>query len=90
MTVKTETATPATPQPSEVASKSTPNPIDTSSLQTIPSQPTPIAPTLPMTQQIPTYEEKSEYRDSSALQGYQNISVSEQRPVRPSEMKDEG
>ncbi|KAJ7124555.1 hypothetical protein C8R44DRAFT_735022 [Mycena epipterygia] len=55
---------------------------------------TPIAPFIPVTQQIPTYEQPqpSEYRNAGASSGdgaYQNISVSE-RSVRPSEMKDEG
>ncbi|KAJ7476941.1 heterogeneous nuclear ribonucleoprotein HRP1 [Mycena galericulata] len=54
----------------------------------------PIAPFVPVTQQIPTYEQPqpSEYRNAGPSAGdgaYQNISVSE-RSVRPSEMKDEG
>lgn len=58
------------------------------------SAPAPIAPFVPVTQQIPTYEQPqpSEYRNAAASSGdgaYQNISVSE-RSVRPSEMKDEG
>jgi hypothetical protein len=87
--VKTETS--STPLKSlESTSKPTPNSIDTTSSYSVPIQTTPIAPSIPATQSIPTYEEKTEYRDTSALQGYQNIAVSEQRPIRPSEMKDEG
>jgi hypothetical protein len=48
---------------------------------------------MPVTQQIPTYEQPqpSEYRSAGAGQGdaYQNLSAAE-RSVRPSEMKDEG
>ncbi|KAJ7911105.1 hypothetical protein B0H13DRAFT_1614952 [Mycena leptocephala] len=52
---------------------------------------TPIASYMPVTQQIPTYEQPqpSEYRGSGASGDYQNMSASE-RSVRPSEMKDEG
>ncbi|KAG7441631.1 uncharacterized protein BT62DRAFT_1011431 [Guyanagaster necrorhizus] len=57
-----------------------------------PAVQTPIAPMMmPLTQQIPTYEQpQDDYGDSSRADGvYQNISVAE-RTIRPSEMKDEG
>ncbi|KAF5374303.1 hypothetical protein D9758_004583 [Tetrapyrgos nigripes] len=88
--VKTETSTSNPSKSTDSSSKPVPQSIDTSSSYLVPSQTTPIAPTIPATQSIPTYEEKTEYRDMSALQGYSNIAMSEQRPVRPSEMKDEG
>ncbi|KAJ7031149.1 hypothetical protein C8F04DRAFT_1263186 [Mycena alexandri] len=82
-------ATKAAPTPST----STPAAIDTSQQKSGPaSVGTPIAPFMPVTQQIPTYEQPqpSEYRGAGASgDAYQNISASE-RSVRPSEMKDEG
>ncbi|KAF7331028.1 RNA-binding domain-containing protein [Mycena venus] len=61
--------------------KSPPGPA--SGAQSIPSY-------MPVTQQIPTYEQPQPYESRSGASGeYQNISVSE-RSVRPSEMKDEG
>ncbi|KAJ7165602.1 hypothetical protein C8R43DRAFT_1122313 [Mycena crocata] len=52
---------------------------------------TPIASFVPVTQQIPTYEQPqpSEYRGGGSGDAYQNMSAAE-RSVRPSEMKDEG
>ncbi|KAE9411120.1 hypothetical protein BT96DRAFT_249350 [Gymnopus androsaceus JB14] len=65
--------------------------IDTSSHSTY--SPTSLQTPIPAVQQIPTFEDPSAamYRESAPLRqgAYQNI-VSEQRTVRPSEMKDDG
>lgn len=44
------------------------------------------------TQQIPTYQERQtpEYRDPSAARGDAGFAGAQNRPVRPSEMKEEG
>ncbi|KAJ3999703.1 heterogeneous nuclear ribonucleoprotein HRP1 [Lentinula boryana] len=48
------------------------------------------APIAPAVQQIPTYEDVSNDYATLRSGGLQNIAASEQRPVRPSEMKDDG
>ncbi|KAJ7226630.1 hypothetical protein B0H12DRAFT_1148941 [Mycena haematopus] len=49
----------------------------------------PIPAYMPVTQQIPTYEQPQPYESRGSASEYQNMSASE-RSVRPSEMKDEG
>ncbi|KAJ7755183.1 hypothetical protein B0H16DRAFT_1722393 [Mycena metata] len=91
-TSQPETSAKPAPKAAPAPSASTPATVDANQQKSAPANaPTPIASFMPVTQQIPTYEQPqpSEYRGAGAGDAYQNLSASE-RSVRPSEMKDEG
>ncbi|KAJ4486170.1 heterogeneous nuclear ribonucleoprotein HRP1 [Lentinula aciculospora] len=76
-----------TPKPAETVQSAISNTNLTPATYGSSSVPTPILSSL---QQIPTYEDVSNDYAQPRLGGIQSIATSEQRPVRPSEMKDDG
>lgn len=86
-----KTQVPVASEPAESPQLKPLTSIDISSHST--HSPTNAQTSFPAAQQIPTFEDPAtaNYRTSAPLgQVYQNMTTSEQRPVRPSEMKDDG